>query len=202
MKPVIIAPLVALALAGGGAGAYFWVTSGGAVEEAAVAQPTHTPTPTATGAAAATSTPTPTAEPGSWATYRDPVLGFSLDYPPDLIVKDITGPSPDGLNERAIEFRSSEDTSRAFVISVSANTRDITLEQWAIEYAACRTKSIQESVLGGIPALACTREVVEGRPGPAVLADHGGKIFLMSGHLPDSEFSQLRETFSFSVGGA
>src|SRR3990172_7439310 len=162
MKPVVLVPLVALALAGGVTGAYFWVTSGGGTEEAAVAQPTPTPEPAPT--ATATPTPASTVEPDSWTTYRDPVLGFSLDYPPDLVVKDITGPSPDGLNERAIEFPSSEGTSRAFVISVSAKTRGITIQQWAIEYAACRPKSIQQSTFSGLPAIACTREVIEGVP--------------------------------------
>jgi|SRR3990170_6419142 len=199
MKPVVLAPLVALALAAGGAGAYFWLTSAGGTEEAAVAQPTPTEAPALSPTAEPTPTPEPTpGAPADWLTYVDPVLGFSLQYPPDLTFTDLTGPTPtDGLNERAVEFRSSEDPSRAFVISVSPRTKDITLEQWAIEYAACQPKSIRQSTLGGIPALACTREVIEGRPGPAVLADHGGKIFLMSGHLADSEFSQLRASFGF-----
>src|SRR3972149_1502093 len=59
MKPIILAPIVALALTGGSAGAYLWVTSEGSVEEATVAQPTATSTPPP---AAVTPTAAPTAE--------------------------------------------------------------------------------------------------------------------------------------------
>jgi hypothetical protein len=57
MKPIILAPLVAIVLAGGGVGAYLAVAGAGSGEEATAAQPAATPTP-----AAETPTPTPTAE--------------------------------------------------------------------------------------------------------------------------------------------
>ncbi|MCH7999994.1 MAG: hypothetical protein IIA91_11005 [Chloroflexi bacterium] len=62
MKPIILVPLVALALVGGSAGAYLAVTSEGSVEEVVVAQPTATPTP------AAEPTPTTAPMPASEAT--------------------------------------------------------------------------------------------------------------------------------------
>ena len=67
MKPVIIAPLVALALAAGGAGAYFWLTSGGSTEEV-VRQPTPTPeaSASATVEPAGTATPSPAPEGQLW----------------------------------------------------------------------------------------------------------------------------------------
>jgi len=85
MKPVIIVPIVALALAAGGAGAYFWLTSGGSEQEV-VAQPTPTATTAPTVTPTAEPTPTPEPSPGvpaDWLTYTDAVLGFSLRYPPD-----------------------------------------------------------------------------------------------------------------------
>lgn len=60
MKPIIVAPIVALALAGAGTGAYFLGTSEGGEEEAVVGQPTLTPEPSGT----ATPTPTPNGETG------------------------------------------------------------------------------------------------------------------------------------------
>jgi hypothetical protein len=217
MKPIILVPLVALVLVGGSAGAYLAVTSEGSVEEATVAQATPTPTsaaePTPTtaptqapggagggGLDLATVVPPPTPASADFTTYVDPVLGFSLQYPPDLAFTDLTGPiSTGGLIQRAIEFRSPEDPSRAFGISVSANPKGLTLEQWAIEYAACRPKSIQQGMLGGIAAITCTREVIEGRPAPAVVADHSGRIFLISGTsgLTGSEFIQISGSFGF-----
>jgi hypothetical protein len=194
--PKLLLPLVALlAIGGSAAGASVYLLTRDETVVEVQPSPVVEASPTEAATLAPAESPTPT--PAAWLTYVDPVRGFSLDYPSDLVAKDVTGPSPDGLNERAIEFRSAEDNSRAFVISVSENVKGLTLEQWAVEYGACQPKSIQQSTLGGIPALACTREVVEGRPGPAVLADHGGKIFLLSGHLTESEFDQLRESFAF-----
>ena len=205
MKPIILVPLVALVLAGGSAGAYLALTGEGSGEEAAVAEATPTATPAPTTMAeptatptAATPTPAATPAPADFTNYVDPVLGFSLQYPSDLAFTDLTGPiATGGLSQRAIEFRSPDDRSRGFVISVSDNTKGLTLEQWAIEFAACRPKSIQQAMLGGVPAIACTREVIEGRPGPAVLAEHEGRMFLMSGRLTDSEFSRVTESIRF-----
>ena len=72
MKPVIIAPLVALALAASGAGAYFWLTSGGGVEEAVI-----TPSPTGV-ASSPTTGPTPTP---ALQTYRNEKYGYEVNYP-------------------------------------------------------------------------------------------------------------------------
>ncbi len=107
MKLIVLAPLIALALAGGSAGAYFWLTSEGSVEEATVAQPTAAPTaqtPTAE-PAQETPAPAPTQPPGGagggsegtvvpvtplpspspvpddWATYTDPEGRLALRYP-------------------------------------------------------------------------------------------------------------------------
>jgi len=90
MKPILIAPVVALALAGGSAGAYFWATSEGSVEEAPVAQPSPTPTPTPpvtepSPTATATLAATPT--PAGWLTYTDPDFGFSINYPPNFVIE-------------------------------------------------------------------------------------------------------------------
>ena len=96
MKPIIFAPLVALALAGGSAGAFLAVTSDGSVEEAVVAQPAadapapaaetppETPTP-----ATATPTPAPTEAPGGGGGGGD--LQATVVPPPDKS----TAPFPD-----------------------------------------------------------------------------------------------------------
>ncbi len=110
MKPIILVPLIALALAGGSAGGYFWLSSEGSVEEAAVAQPTATPTPTPAEEALPTPTPAPTQPPGGgggggdlpatvvplttpsasvppipadWPTFTDPSGRYTFRYPPD-----------------------------------------------------------------------------------------------------------------------
>ena len=214
MKPILLAPLVAIVLTGAGVGAYFAVAGAGSGEEAVVAKATPTPSPTEptpTATPAPTPEPTPTPAPtqtpapaptpatDDLTTYVDPVLGFSLQYPPDLAFTDLTGPSPTGgLNQRAIEFRSPKDPSRAFVISVSDNTKGLTPEQWAIEFGGCRTQTIQQGMLGGMSAIACTREVIEGMPERAVLAEQAGKMFLLSAiGLTDSEFSQVIASFHF-----
>ena len=90
MKPAIVAPLVALALAAGGAGAYLWLSSGG--EEEVVRQPAaETPTPIPEPAPTATATPTPEPSPGvpaDWLAYSDPGDLFTVRYPPDWFERD------------------------------------------------------------------------------------------------------------------
>ncbi len=83
--PKLLLPLVALALAGGSVGAYFWLTSEGSVEETAVLQPTATPTPAPTTQPTATVEPTPA--PDGWLTYTDPDYGFGISYPPNFVIE-------------------------------------------------------------------------------------------------------------------
>lgn len=201
MKPIVAAPIVALALAGAGAGAYFLATSGGGEEGTLVVQPTLTPEPSGTATAAPTVTPTPepagtrtaVPPPDDWETYVDPELGFKLDYPPDLSFRDVAG-----ANQLGVEFRSIEEPSRALVLSASENAEHITMEQWAIEFAACQPESLQEAILGGQPAISCTREVIEGFPEPAALAALGNRIFLISHTgLTEAEFEKVIEAFQF-----
>jgi hypothetical protein len=93
MKPIVAAPIVALALAGAGTGVYFVATSGGE-EETLVVQPTPTAeptveaTPTPTPDKTRTVTPAPTSgpsvdDPATWATYEDPKGRFSIRVPPE-----------------------------------------------------------------------------------------------------------------------
>ena len=82
MKPIVAAPIVALALAGAGTGAYFWATSEGGGDEVIVAQPT----PNAVATVSPTSLPTSTATPEpdaatSWPLYADPEGLFTVRYP-------------------------------------------------------------------------------------------------------------------------
>ena len=168
-------------------------------------QPTPTEQPTATptespAPSPASPTPTPAVVPPDWKTYTDEEFGFSLRYPPDLAPSHLAGPTPEGaFVERAIEFRSPEDKSRVAAVSVSANPDKLTLADWAVEFAACRINSIEEIVLSGLPAIACTREVIESVLEPAVLTEDKGKVFLASAiGFSDSELSLLTASISFS----
>jgi len=157
-----------------------------------------TPSPAATPARTASPEPSPKGIPADWQSYTDPALGFSLRYPPDLMATDLTPPSPASPNLHVIEFRSVGDRSRGFAISFS-ETFGLSLEQWAIEYAACRPDSMQPATLNGIAAIACTREVLEGHSGPAILAQNENLIALISGGgFKDSEFDQVTSSFHFN----
>jgi len=109
MKPIVLAPLIALALAGSSAGAYFLLTSDDQVEEGVVAQATPTPTPVATSQETAEPTqppsgvgggggegtlepiltpfPSPPPVPDDWPTYTEPQAFFSVRYPPTWSAK-------------------------------------------------------------------------------------------------------------------
>ncbi len=82
MKPIILVPLIALALAGSSAGGYFWLSSEGSVEEAAVAQPTATPAPTAE----PTPTPAPTETPTATPAPTEPLGGAGGELGPATVV--------------------------------------------------------------------------------------------------------------------
>ena len=124
MKPVVLAPLVALALAAGGAGAYFWLTSGGSTEEAAVAQPTPTPTATTVPSLTATAAPSPTPTPlpggkapddcaASEKAYVDPDGRFAFCYPADMEL--VTVDAGDGTTAAHVSHPTEQDDNRVTV---------------------------------------------------------------------------------------
>ncbi len=209
MKPVIVAPLVALALAGAAAGGYFWLSSGGGVEEAVVAQPTATPTPTPGQATPpASPTPTPAAQPSpapvpaGWPVYVDPVLGFSLPYPPELSPTDLTGavavccPSA-----RVIDFRQSGAKAQAVAVAIEDNQRSLSPLEWARENRACHLDApyeVQEVVIGGRPGLICVAEPLDQQFELAAIVEDSGKVFYITATLTDADFKALLGGFSFS----
>jgi len=150
MKPIFVAPLVALALAGGGVGAYFAVASEGTGEEAAVAEATPTPIPTSepTLTVRAQETLTPTAPttagtptPDEWTTYVDAELGFSFPHPQGLTVSeqsfDFFGKGAEStLRMRAITF---QDSSGVMVLSlgITPNPGDLGLQEWMDTHDPC-----------------------------------------------------------------
>jgi len=198
-----------VALLGIAGGAGILIASSGGEEEVvqrvatATAAATATSSPASTSAtpvASPTSTPesSPSPIPDDWPTYTDPVLGFSLRYPPDLTAEDLTGPSPDGIDYRLIKFGSSGDSRRGFTVSFSqASGRS--LEEWAIEYAACGPTTTQSAALAGFAAISCVRETAEGEPGtPAIVAKKGDLMVLISvGGLTEVEFNHLINSFRF-----
>jgi hypothetical protein len=115
----------------------------------------------------------------------------SAAYPPDLVFKDLTGPSPrPGLNERGLKFRSTKDYARGFTISVSSNTEGLTPVQWLREYAACLPETVQHATAAGKPATFCT-SVPEQVPEAAVAFEHMGKMLFITAVMPKPEFDQV-----------
>jgi hypothetical protein len=158
---------------------------------ATVAPTTQKSTPILT----ASSTPTPTVRtaesPVGWKSFTDPLVGFTLSYPPDLIFNDLTGPGPaGGFNERVLQFRSASDQSRSFAISISANANGLTPEDWALEFTACLPETIEQGTVGGKPAIFCTA-LPEEIPEATVLLESSGTILHFSSIMPASEFDQV-----------
>jgi len=155
---------------------------------AATASPTATipedasPTPRR---GTATSAPVPS----GWTSYTDDTVGLTLSYPPDLVFKDVTGPSgADGLNQRVVEFRSTSEPSRAFAISVSSNTKGLTPQEWALQFTSCLPKTIEQAVTTGKNAILCD---TADAPQVAVVFEDDGLMFYITAVLPASEFESV-----------
>ena len=217
MKPVVIAPVVALALAAGGAGAYFWLASGGSVEEAAVAQPTPTAESTAT--ATHTATPAPTAEPGGWATYRDPELGFSFPLPAALTVSeesvDLFGKDSDpAVSMRSLTFRDSAGV-RALDLGIAPNPDELTVQEWIDTYDPCASSADSDLpqperiTIAGQSGILCPIDQLM-QPNPRVYFEsRDWQVFVLVGNvngipesgfppaLSEAEFQRVVDGFSF-----
>ncbi len=205
IKPLLAAVAVMAAAGGTAASVYYAVPRG----EEEVVQQVQTPTPEASAtlepspstvptATTPASSPSPTAEPSpeavpaDWKTYDDPVLDFSLRYPPDLVLTDLTGPSPaGGLNVRALQFRSASDRSRSFTMAIVENSKGLSLDQWVHEFTACLPKTIERGTIAGNAAVFCTsqpEEILEA----AVVFEHTGQMILITSIMPafgfESEF--------------
>jgi hypothetical protein len=200
LKPLWGLAGVALLGVTGAAGAVIIATSGG--EEEVVQQvatgtasvaPTTTrsasPSPTTvTPSAAATTQPSPDGVPTDWQTYTDPVLGFSLRYPGDLTLEDLT-PSrgTGGRYERVLDARSPTDSGRAVSVEVIANPDNVSPRDWALAETACIPDSIEDTSIAGQPAVSCIEQATE-TPHPTVLFGHQGRMFEIGSLLMDSEF--------------
>jgi hypothetical protein len=165
-------------------------------EEEQVPSPSNTLGGSETPAAMGTTAPgspspspeaSPDAVPPDWQTYNDPVLGFSLRYPPDLVFKDVRGPSPaGGVNERAYQFRSPNNASRSFTISMSSNSEGRTSEEWLLDHAACRPDTIAPGMVDGQPATFCTSEPAE-IPEAAIAFQVADKMLFITSVMPTFE---------------
>ena len=153
------------------------------------AEPTpgdDTPSPAATAPAG-----TPVPVPGDWKEYTDPELGFTVDYPSDLIAKDLTGPAPGtGWTQRVVEFRAAEDRSRAFAIAVYSNAQALTAGEWLQEYSGCLPETVHQGSVAGQTAVFCT-SVPKDIPEMAVAFAYQGRIFYITALIDESEFESV-----------
>jgi hypothetical protein len=118
-------------------------------------------------------------------------MGFSLSYPPDLEVMDLSGASPQpGVSERVLDFRAPGDPSRGFSISISSNPEGFSPSDWALEFTACVPDSLEAGSVGNDPAVFCTAAATV-IPNPAVLIEHQGRIYYIGSLLSDEEFGSV-----------
>jgi hypothetical protein len=141
----------------------------------------------------ATSTATPTAVPTAtvstgWKTYTDPNLGFTLEYPPDLISSDLTGPTPSS-GVRVIDFRHPTDAGRGFAVEVYPPSSEA-LTEWAQTRTACLPETIESASLDGKSAVFCTEQATENTNG-FVTFDDKGRRFEISWLLPADEANAI-----------
>jgi hypothetical protein len=102
--------------------------------------------------------------------------------------------------ERDFQFRSEQDQARGFILSIFETRLGRSIEEWAVEFAACWSEEIRPGLLGDAPAILCSRHVMEEYPAePAALAEYGERLIMISAGsaLTDSEFMSITESFRF-----
>jgi hypothetical protein len=221
MRRLIVAPVVAIVLAGAGFGVYFAVAGAGSGEEAALVEavptptPTPTPTPEPTPAPAPAETPTasPAPVPDEWATYRDSELGFSFPYRSDwAITTDYYDlPAKKGnppVRLRTLTFRDAAGVP-AIGVAIAPNPSDLPLEEWVATYPGWPGKSLPAAI-GGEPALLFPIDQL-GQQFPQAYFKHGGFVFTLqlnvygipeSGYPPvlsEADFQQVIDGFVFGA---
>ena len=151
-------------------------SSATAIPTATGVDPLIQPPTTALPTVGAVTTAPSTEIPADWKTHSDPILGFSIRYPSDLVLTDLTPvPGTGGGYKRVLDFRSPSDSSRGFSIEVIANPSALSPEEWALSQTACLPKTIQRTTLQGYPAILCTEDA-DG-PHPSIVSARGGDIF-------------------------
>jgi hypothetical protein len=107
-----------------------------------------------------------------------------------LAVRDITPNTGLGINERAFEFRSTEDCARGFALSISSNTDTLSLESWAAMYSPCVRETFSQGNVDGQPAIFCNSKPA-GVKEKAVVFETAGKVVLLSAVLSPSDSDQV-----------
>ena len=166
-------------------------------EEEVVQQPsptatsgTATPTPAGSPTVSPDPSSTPDAVPADWQTYDDPVLRFSLRYPPDLVLEDLTpSPGTGGAYIRVVDFRSPTDASRAVSVEVLSNTGGLRPQDWALAKTACQPETIEQTTIAGAPAVSCTEDAAG--PHPLIVLEHMGRIYEIGLVLSSTELDLL-----------
>ncbi len=173
MKPIILVPLVALALAVGSAGAYFWLSSEGSVEETVIAQPTPTPEPTQPpsggggvggdlGAATVVPPPAPAEEgkaPGGCSAgelaYVDPDGRFAFCYPADMEL--VTVDTGEGIAPTVMHALGEE---KRVVVNVgwAPQRRSISGEACIDSPYLIQNQKIEDFLIGGRAVQACFQD--------------------------------------------
>jgi hypothetical protein len=143
------------------------------------ANPNRTATPITTATPATTAPPIP----DGWQSYADLSMGFGFRYPPDLTHTD-TRPMQ---RQRVLVFRSSENPTRGFAISISSNAEGLDPEDWLFEKAACLPQTMDQGTVDGQPAAFCTSQPEE-TPEAAVAVQSTDSMFFITSTLPASEF--------------
>ncbi len=204
MKPIILVPLIALALAGSSAGGYFWLSSEGSVEEAVIAQATPTPTPAATGQETPSTLAAPAEEsqlapppaqtpavPDDSLIYHDAEFGFSVDHPVDWAVAPVAIDADlAGLDVlKGIEFVGKGGLPRARVFTFQ-NPKDLTLEDWIMDHDVIFfDRPPVEITIDGVRALLAPLNFA-GQPSPLAYVKKGSLVFGLSG-LTNDDYEEL-----------
>lgn len=159
-------------------------------------QPTAvTSTPSAVPTNAPPASPTPPADPvpADWETYTDADYAFSLRYPPELLLEDLSDPSSP-LSQRVLQFRAPDGANVGFALVIADNDKGLSPEEWAREFSTCSLDEGDEAdsvIVDGVNGVMCLGEPLAGKFESVVVLPRDGSIMYLTSTLAESDFESV-----------
>ncbi len=148
-----------------------------------------------------TATPAATSPTSEWKLYEDQVLSFSFDYPPELIPRDLTGPTSICCpSERVIDFRPTDSKTPGLAVSITDVDVGTSVREWASVNTGCILDSPpgdRDVSVAGRPALTCIAEPMDDQFENGADVLDGKHMTYITGTISGADFQRVLQSLRF-----